>query len=117
MSRHQGWALAALVLVVLVGVAIWVRPTAVLEAPLLPMNFGHADHRSVECTTCHHNFIDDTGSGLCVDCHKTTPELAPLIETHFHHLCRDCHAQLALDVEPSGPLRSCEGCHQKDDMP
>lgn len=117
MSRRWGWGLVGAFLISLVGLAVWYRPVAIVEAPLLPMTFGHADHRDVACTQCHHNFIDDSGAGICIDCHKNTPELAPVIEAQFHTLCRDCHAQRSLDREASGPLRACEGCHLPDHMP
>ena len=44
--------------------------------PLLPLTFAHLDHREVNCITCHHNFTDDTGQGLCIDCHSTDPKCA-----------------------------------------
>ena len=117
MPRRWGWSLVATVLFACLALAGWYRPTAIVAAPLLPMTFGHADHHTVDCIACHHNFTDDSGAGVCIDCHKQTAELAPMIEEQFHQLCRDCHARLSMDGEPSGPLRACEGCHLPDSMP
>ena len=61
------------------------------EPPLLPVSFAHRDHNNFNCVACHHNFADDTGIGLCFDCHKTEPTVAHLIEDQFHDLCRGCH--------------------------
>lgn len=117
MSRRGLWSFIALLLAGIVAIGAWYRPTVVAQAPLLPMTFGHTDHRSVDCTTCHHNFVDNSGAGICIDCHHQTPELKLVIEEQFHTLCRDCHAELAISGEPSGPLRSCKGCHVEDDAP
>ena len=46
-------------------------PAAAREA--LPLTFAHADHRSVNCIDCHHNFADTTGQGLCLACHRNPP--------------------------------------------
>ena len=107
-----------LIMIAVLSLSIaWYRPNAIVEAPVLPMNFGHADHQAIECTTCHHNFIDDTGTGLCVDCHKRSAEVAHLIEEQFHTLCRDCHAEHAQLGEETGPLRVCLDCHKVDSKP
>ena len=87
------------------------------ERPMLPLTFAHADHTTVNCVTCHHNYLDDTGAGLCFDCHKTDPAVSALIETHFHDLCRDCHLDRQVAGEDGGPVRSCDDCHTADDAP
>ena len=84
---------------------------------MLAVNFAHADHVEQACVACHHNFIDDTGQGLCFDCHKTDPEVADLIETQFHDLCRGCHVDEALQGNAYGPTRRCIDCHVMDDRP
>lgn len=85
--------------------------------PLLPLTFAHADHLEVTCVACHHNFLDDTGQGLCFDCHKTDRSVSHLIETQFHDLCRGCHVEKQLAGEDGGPLRACLDCHVADDAP
>lgn len=87
------------------------------ERDLLPLTFAHLDHRSVNCVACHHNFIDDSGQGLCFDCHKTDPTVNALIEEHFHALCRDCHVEKQALGEDGGPTRQCIHCHTADEAP
>ena len=85
------------------------------ERPLLPLTFAHIDHRIVNCVDCHHDFIDDTGKGLCFDCHKTDPSVNALIEEQFHTLCRDCHVERQHLGEDAGPTRQCVDCHTADE--
>ena len=83
--------------------------------PVLPMNFRHNDHFTVACATCHHEFIDDTPAGApCMTCHLTDTTIVPLLEEQFHGLCMSCHAELDAEGKPSGPARSCIGCHLDD---
>lgn len=107
--------------VILLAVSLWAfenyRQQTRETAPMLPVTFAHADHTSVNCIACHHNFIDQTGQGLCFDCHQNHPDVRGLREVQFHSLCRDCHAQRQADGDEVGPLRSCEGCHLADDAP
>lgn len=89
------------------------------DAPrkILPMSFAHLDHVSVNCVECHHNFVDDTGGGLCMNCHVTNPLVWPLLAHQFHDLCRGCHAEKAALGETGGPPRRCIACHRGDDLP
>lgn len=87
------------------------------DHPLLEMTFAHVDHREESCLSCHHDYADDTGPGLCIDCHKRSPELALLIEEQFHGLCRGCHASRRAEGEPAGPVRACNLCHEADLLP
>jgi len=108
-----------------VGVLIAIAATAAYQArqsmvdtrPLLPLTFAHLDHRAVNCITCHHNFTDDTGQGLCIDCHRTDSKVRLQIEPMFHTLCRDCHVKKHADGEDAGPVRRCLDCHTQDDAP
>ena len=85
---------------------------------MLPVTFAHADHTHETCVTCHHNYIDDTGSGLCFHCHKTDPEVAPIIEQQFHDFCRGCHIdKLVVDKDFHGPIRICKDCHTAESEP
>lgn len=86
-------------------------------APILPMTFGHIDHKTVNCITCHHNYVDDTGMGSCMNCHVVNEEVWPLLETQFHDLCRGCHEDEAARGEAGGPPRRCEACHLPDSAP
>ena len=84
---------------------------------MLAVYFAHADHTHETCISCHHNYVDDTGTGMCFDCHKTDQEVAPLIEEQFHDLCRTCHEQKQSEGEVHGPTRECSACHIPDDLP
>jgi hypothetical protein len=79
----------------------------------LNVHFPHEAHITVNCVTCHHNFIDKTGIGSCLDCHRTPrPDLRQAPEATFHVFCRGCHQQLAFDHAKHGPVRQCSGCHR-----
>ena len=84
---------------------------------MLAVSFAHADHVDQTCISCHHNYVDNTGIGMCFDCHKTDPEVSPLIEEQFHDLCRSCHIDHQLKGEPHGPVRQCIRCHVPDEAP
>ncbi len=119
MSRSINRRIAALIAligiaVVLIGGYGW-RETLLHTKPLLPLTFGHADHHEVNCITCHHNFNDGTGQGLCIDCHKTDPKVRLQIEPIFHTLCRDCHVEKRAAGHDAGPVRRCSDCHTPDE--
>ena len=81
---------------------------------LLPVSFPHEKHTTVGCVLCHHNFTDKTGTGSCLDCHRSTrPDLTISAEATFHTFCRDCHVQLAATTDKHGPTRDCAPCHRK----
>ena len=87
------------------------------QHPLLPMNFDHTNHGSINCVTCHHDFVDrstsasPSGSRTCVLCHKESPQLAVTIEHDFHQFCESCHLKRLQSFRQAGPVRSCKGCH------
>jgi len=86
----------------------------VTPPPILPTQFPHDKHTTVNCVTCHHNFVDRTGIGSCLDCHRhPRPDLTQSAEATFHTCCLDCHTQLAATATRHGPTRSCAACHLK----
>lgn len=85
--------------------------------PILPMSFAHLDHATENCVLCHHNYADDTGGGLCMNCHVTNPQVWPLFERQYHDLCRTCHEEKAAEGTEGGPPRECMVCHLGDDLP
>ncbi|MEE2783942.1 MAG: cytochrome c3 family protein [Pseudomonadota bacterium] len=87
------------------------------EGTMLAVTFAHADHTEQSCIACHHNFVDNTGAGMCFDCHKTDPTIKDLIEDQFHDLCRDCHIDQQRDGKAHGPTRQCIDCHTPDEDP
>lgn len=84
---------------------------------ILPMTFAHDDHKAEACTTCHHNFTDNTVRDNCMNCHVSNKEVWPLLETQFHTLCRSCHEEKQAEGKEHGPTRACIACHMKDDKP
>jgi hypothetical protein len=79
---------------------------------LLPLYFPHEKHTTVDCVTCHHNFIDKTGVGSCLECHRSSqPDLTQSAEATFHTFCRNCHTDLAQTTDKHGPTRACSTCH------
>lgn len=90
---------------------------ALLASPvtpsLLPVNFPHDKHTTVNCITCHHNFADKTGVGECLACHRSADrtDLPQASEPLFHSFCRSCHVELAATTDKHGPTRSCAQCH------
>jgi len=83
----------------------------------LPMTFAHADHTKQQCVACHHNYQDDTGQGLCLDCHRTDHDIAFKMKDQFHDLCMGCHIDKRTRGEDGGPLRHCNACHTADLLP
>ena len=85
---------------------------------LLPVYFPHEKHTTVDCVTCHHNFVDKTGLGSCRDCHRSArPDLPESAEATFHTFCRTCHTDLAQSTTKHGPTRACSVCHAKEPPP
>tara|TARA_R110002110_G_C13470525_1_gene721015 strand:+ start:133809 stop:134186 length:378 start_codon:yes stop_codon:yes gene_type:complete len=122
MSRHRARAalrvslslvVTALVLAgFLLALHQW-RVTALPQQALLPTKFEHFDHVATQCVECHHNWVDETGSGPCYNCHKTDPQVNIEMEPMFHDFCWGCHIEKRLDPqeEEAGPVRECSLCH------
>ena len=111
------WIAGGSVFLLVAALTTQLRDTHIENAPMLALSFAHLDHQEVNCIVCHHNFVDQTGDGLCFDCHKRDPQIAPAIETMFHDLCRDCHVQRQHDDLEGGPPRACFSCHEGDTAP
>ena len=85
-----------------------------LSPALLPVSFPHEKHTTVGCVLCHHNFVDKTGTGSCLDCHRSArSDLTASAEATFHTFCRNCHTRLAATTDQHGPARACATCHIK----
>jgi predicted CXXCH cytochrome family protein len=107
----SGIALLALLLLPTPVGKLHLLRTAAAPAPLHAF-FPHENHRTVNCITCHHNFVDKTGFGGCYDCHRSArADLPQAAEATFHEFCRDCHSALAQEQSKHGPVRACSGCH------
>jgi predicted CXXCH cytochrome family protein len=119
LAQRSWMALAGIVLTAaaLVLAGSWLseaRMKSFRAAPADHRIFDHESHRSVTCTTCHHNFLDKSGMENCLSCHKarSTTEFNR-IDRVFHAFCRDCHAERRLVFERAGPIQSCTACHAK----
>jgi Class III cytochrome C family len=84
----------------------------VARSTALPLAFPHERHREVNCLACHHNWVDRTGTGSCISCHReSSAALTRSAEATFHVFCRECHSGRAEERGKHGPIRSCAGCH------
>jgi hypothetical protein len=108
-------------LLAVTALAVLPTPTAssrLLEPMMTPapvaVHFPHEKHTSTNCVVCHHNFVDKTGIGSCLDCHRSPrTDLARAAEATFHTFCRNCHTELAHTTTRHGPTRACSVCHGK----
>jgi Class III cytochrome C family len=111
-----GCAAAAVLLLLPVPTATSHYLEPVTRPALLAVHFPHEKHTKVACVTCHHNFVDRTGLGSCIDCHRSNrADLTASSEATFHVFCRGCHTQLAQAHTDNahGPTRACSECHFK----
>ncbi|MEM7469116.1 MAG: cytochrome c3 family protein [Pseudomonadota bacterium] len=110
MSAQRVLVAVAAMLALAWGAKTW-HDHSVRDHPILPVAFEHLDHQNIQCTDCHHNYIDDTGHDSCYSCHKHDDSVALEIETMFHDFCRGCHETEAQKGHVSGPFRVCKECH------
>jgi hypothetical protein len=122
-ARSRPRLLSSVVPCAMAAVALLLLPTPTGGSRLLQpatgparvqVFFPHEHHRTVNYITCHHNFLDKTGTDSCFDCHRgPRPDLRQAAEATFHVFCRDCHVQFALQDAKHGPVRVCSGCHDE----
>jgi hypothetical protein len=87
------------------------EPAITTPSPI-PVRFPHEKHTAVNCLVCHHNLLDNTGSGNCIACHRSSRrDLRHSSEATFHVFCRSCHVLLATQGQRHGPTRACSECH------
>ena len=111
-----GCAAAAILLLLPIPTATSHLLEPAMQPELVAVHFPHEKHTKVACVTCHHNFVDKTGLGSCLDCHRSNrADLTASAEATFHVFCRGCHTQLAQAHagNPHGPTRACSDCHFK----
>jgi DMSO/TMAO reductase YedYZ heme-binding membrane subunit len=94
-----------------VGIAL--RAGELPRSQSLPLAFEHEQHRAVNCLVCHHNFVDKSGPGACISCHRSSRrDIKVAIEPRFHSFCFDCHRDPGQPFKKHGPAAGCEPCHQ-----
>jgi predicted CXXCH cytochrome family protein len=94
------------------------RTTVALREPFaarserLPLDFPHDKHRSVSCVQCHHDYVDRSGQGSCVACHRSArADLQVGVEARFHDFCLSCHRDPPATLVGHGPVTGCATCH------
>lgn len=113
-----------LVLAIVLGslVALLALPrastTLALREPLLHrqerlvLDFPHDRHRAVACVVCHHDYLDRSGQGSCVSCHRSaSPAIQVGAEARFHDFCLGCHRDPPAYLSGHGPVTGCVTCH------
>jgi predicted CXXCH cytochrome family protein len=118
-GRHSTLVLVAVLLALSVLLALMhAGSTLKLREPLVPrgvslaLDFPHEKHRSVNCIQCHHNFVDRSGQGSCIACHRSrSAGIQVGSEARFHDFCLGCHRDPPLHLMDHGPTTGCEVCH------
>ena len=78
--RHRRLLISLIVLAAAAGGFTYWHNESIRQHPILPVAFEHLDHQNIQCTDCHHNYIDDTGHDSCYSCHKRDQSVALEIE-------------------------------------
>ncbi|GBQ66220.1 hypothetical protein AA103196_1322 [Ameyamaea chiangmaiensis NBRC 103196] len=123
MSRGLGWGLGVLGLAGAVGGLVWEHGHAARHGARLPLYFEHTDHISINCATCHHDYVQARVMRLpgavpfCVACHKALPDQSVHVAQTFHTLCESCHQRERDAGHRSGPVRDCASCHVAHVLP
>jgi predicted CXXCH cytochrome family protein len=118
-GRHSAVVLAivsvcvlALAALLLPGAALRLREPLLGRTGVLLLDFPHDKHREVNCITCHHNFVDATGTAACISCHRSSrADLKVGAEARFHDFCFGCHREPPPPLARHGPVTGCAGCH------
>jgi predicted CXXCH cytochrome family protein len=113
-----------LVLAIVLGSLVALLPllrastTLALREPLLHrserlvLDFPHDKHRAVNCTVCHHDYLDRSGQGSCVTCHRSHSSVIQVgAEARFHDFCLGCHRDPPAYLSGHGPVTGCDTCH------
>jgi predicted CXXCH cytochrome family protein len=113
-----------LVLVVVLGALVALLPllrsstTLALREPLLQrserlvLDFPHDKHRAVNCAACHHDYLDRSGQGSCISCHRSGRSAIQVgVEARFHDFCLGCHRDPPEYLKGHGPVTGCDTCH------
>ena len=92
--------------------SVALREPFVARSERLSLDFPHDKHRSVACVQCHHDYIDRSGQGSCVACHRSArADLQVGVEARFHDFCLGCHRDPPASLAGHGPVTGCTTCH------
>jgi hypothetical protein len=95
------------------NIRMTLRAAVLPRSQPLPLSFPHEKHTAVNCLACHHNYIDKTGHGTCISCHRGSGrDIKVAIEPRFHSFCFDCHRDPGKPFKKHGPIAGCEACHR-----
>jgi predicted CXXCH cytochrome family protein len=105
-------ALLALIALLKPGATLALREPFLRRNELLVLAFPHDRHRAVSCIQCHHNFVDHSGDGSCISCHRSNrAALRVGAEARFHDFCLGCHRDPPAYLRGHGPVSGCITCH------
>jgi len=105
-------ALVALPALLRGGTALAMREPFLRRSERLVLDFPHDRHRAVSCTHCHHDYLDRSGAGSCVSCHRSGGAAIRVgAEARFHDFCLGCHRDPPAYVTGQGPVTGCDTCH------
>ena len=105
-------ALLALLALLRGGTALALREPLLRRDERLMLDFPHDKHRAVSCIQCHHDYLDRSGEGSCISCHRSGR--APIrvgVEARFHDFCLGCHRDPPAYLAGQGPVAGCDTCH------
>ena len=105
-------ALVALIPLTRASTKLALREPLLARTQRLVLDFPHDKHRAVRCVLCHHDYLDRSGQGSCVGCHRSgRADLRVGVEARFHDFCLDCHRDPPAGLVGHGPVSGCDTCH------
>jgi predicted CXXCH cytochrome family protein len=106
-------ALIALIPLTRASVELALREPLLARTERLVLDFPHEKHRAVRCVVCHHDYLDRSGQGSCVSCHRSgRADLRVGVEARFHDFCLGCHRDPPAGLVGHGPVSGCDTCHR-----
>ena len=111
-------ALVALIPLTGASTRIALREPLLARTQRLVLDFPHEKHRAVRCALCHHDYLDRSGEGSCVSCHRSgRADLRVGVEARFHDFCLGCHRDPPAGLVGHGPVSGCDTCHRAASWP
>ena len=94
------------------GSALALREPFLRRSAPLVLAFPHDRHRAVNCVVCHHDYLDRSGEGSCISCHRSSNAAIRVgAEARFHDFCLGCHRDPPAGLTGHGPVTGCDTCH------